>query len=979
MKVRQQQQLAEGTTSTPIHISRLSLNKLRPLGSEGLLKEGFNSMSNCSANDYLERDESPISVISHSATIVSQPSSACTSMEHHLSRLIRNPNRQRITNPSHQSPLSQSMATSGASTSEDDSSANYALSTLFIAVSPKEEESPLQQGAHEQAYSSNGLVRKGLNNKHYSEKFATKATNRSPNDSEVDHTTTGWFNSEDDDDHMISIDIQGLQEDPIVLRASENFHKNNGNKLTEEEQKSALVGKFSAISKHYNGELKEDSCRLSRTTSSTHKEFLSVRPMIHLSAPKAATHFDAVSNSRAGADLSLKTHEHGPLKGPQKASNIAPSLVSRQRSVNYTKLAVPSKWDEAEKWLCYDNHHGSHQHKVKSSSISQQTSLTSNHSTSSSGGRLIGINKQLSCKEDCASPSGRGLSGNDKASECRSDQSSASSSRGKLSVLKAREYKDNGAYSMLSRHLVLQNTNAASGGGAHCNVDVASSSSTLMYASQSPSLNEIFENGSQTCGHLDALKCKWDEIPKTNTSVSNYMGSGEIANPHYVIDHRNVAALSVSDGEVSRQVNRQQGCIASQMSASTGPMPGEKKTKDSTVRPTSIRNWISRSNSDALQTSCKCDDMRSRANWQTVATGMCASDGEVCENYASDQKLKSSASYTQRFKQHQILQKLRRKCSPRKAAYTGVQLCKTEEKVGGNMASTNACMQKEFVVHTPTHGRSASMKDACTEVSPSLSRRDMGTQMTPPASSPITSKCTSPLQNTSPARHNTPTRTSPTSNWQDNYGNPSGDSENEMNSRCDNVSALVLESDHWAKLELRDPPPAAGAQAYEKISDLCNEWSPAYGLAEEEIVDSKEGSEGHSAQDEVYAGGIILKRAGALEARAAAWEEAERAKFNAKFKREEARIKSWESLQKAKAEADLKKLEVKLERLRSKATEKVMSRMAGAQKRADEMRATAEAQQTEQMKKLRERACSLRRNALFPGSFAVCFARNYMP
>ncbi|MCO5573730.1 hypothetical protein L7F22_027504 [Adiantum nelumboides] len=964
MKLRQQQQL-EGTI--PIHISKRialpSLNKT-PFGGERPVKEGFFGMLNHGASAY-ERDESPVSVISHSATIVSQPSSACTSMEHHLNQLIGNPNRQRIANHNKQSPLSQSVGTSGASTSEDDSSANYALPTLLIAVSPEQEESPSQQ-EQELAYSSKGLSRKILKKWNHSEQFAPKASKRSPHDSEVDQVAPGSFNSDDNDDSMISIDLQGFQEDPIVLR--DKHLKSYGNKMTDEEQKHG-GGNFLAMSKHYDGEVKEEHCKLNRTTSNPLKEVLLVRPIMNQSVPKVLNDADNVSNSRTGAALNVRKVEEGRFKGPQKLSSTMPSLVSRQRSVNSTKLAVPSKWDDAEKWLCYDN-----SHKVKSASISRQTSLTSNHSTSSSGGRMASINRQLSGKEDYASPSRGGLCVNDKASECRSDQSSPS--EGKLGVRKAYECKDNGAHSVLARHSVLQNTIAASDRGAQYILDATSSRGTLACSSQSSSLTELVENGSRTYGYLDTLRCKWNEIPMNNAcqkSVSDYMSSGEIANPRCAPNHK-LAAVSMSDGEISQQINCQQGFVTSHMSASAGMMPREKRTKDST-RPASMQNWI-RSSSDVLETPCKYDNVNSRASQQDKATGISASDGEVCEIYASDQQFKGSASYTKRVKQHQILQKLRIKCSPRRGAYASTPLCKAEEKVGGDMTSTNGCLQNEFMVQTPTHGRSSSMKDACTEVSPSLSRRDIGTQMTPPASSPITSKCTSPLQNTSPARHNTPTHTSPTSNRHDDNLNASRESDIETKSRCDSVSGLVLESDHWAKLELREPP--SGAQSSEKDSELYTEWSPDYGL-EEETVDSKGGSEGHCGQDEVHSGGIVMKSAGVLETRAAIWEEAERAKFNAKFKREEARIKTWENLQKAKAEADLKKLEVKLERLRSKATEKVMSRMAAAQKRAEEMRAAAETQQAEHIKKLRERACSLRRNALFPGGFAVCFARNHMP
>ncbi|XP_042032251.1 remorin 4.1-like [Salvia splendens] len=52
-----------------------------------------------------------------------------------------------------------------------------------------------------------------------------------------------------------------------------------------------------------------------------------------------------------------------------------------------------------------------------------------------------------------------------------------------------------------------------------------------------------------------------------------------------------------------------------------------------------------------------------------------------------------------------------------------------------------------------------------------------------------------------------------------------------------------------------------------------------------------------------------------LETRAVAWDEAERAKYMARFKREEVKIQAWENHQKRKAEMQMRKVEVKAERL----------------------------------------------------------------
>ncbi|MED6224204.1 hypothetical protein PIB30_081631 [Stylosanthes scabra] len=47
-----------------------------------------------------------------------------------------------------------------------------------------------------------------------------------------------------------------------------------------------------------------------------------------------------------------------------------------------------------------------------------------------------------------------------------------------------------------------------------------------------------------------------------------------------------------------------------------------------------------------------------------------------------------------------------------------------------------------------------------------------------------------------------------------------------------------------------------------------------------------------------------------FEKRAAQWEEAEKSKHTAKFKREEIKIQAWENQQKAKLEAEMRRIEV---------------------------------------------------------------------
>uniref|UniRef100_A0ACD5ZY51 Uncharacterized protein n=1 Tax=Avena sativa TaxID=4498 RepID=A0ACD5ZY51_AVESA len=65
-----------------------------------------------------------------------------------------------------------------------------------------------------------------------------------------------------------------------------------------------------------------------------------------------------------------------------------------------------------------------------------------------------------------------------------------------------------------------------------------------------------------------------------------------------------------------------------------------------------------------------------------------------------------------------------------------------------------------------------------------------------------------------------------------------------------------------------------------------------------------------SGGGEVESDGGRVPRASTLESRAAAWDEAERAKFTARYKRQEVKIQAWENHEKRKAEMEMKKIEV---------------------------------------------------------------------
>ncbi|XP_051193948.1 uncharacterized protein [Lolium perenne] len=76
---------------------------------------------------------------------------------------------------------------------------------------------------------------------------------------------------------------------------------------------------------------------------------------------------------------------------------------------------------------------------------------------------------------------------------------------------------------------------------------------------------------------------------------------------------------------------------------------------------------------------------------------------------------------------------------------------------------------------------------------------------------------------------------------------------------------------------------------------------------------------------------------------ATAWDEAERAKHMARYRREELRIQAWENRERRKAELRMKTTEVTAERRMVRAQEKAAGKLAAAQAVAKEKRARAEA------------------------------------
>ncbi|XP_058079466.1 uncharacterized protein LOC131227690 [Magnolia sinica] len=207
------------------------------------------------------------------------------------------------------------------------------------------------------------------------------------------------------------------------------------------------------------------------------------------------------------------------------------------------------------------------------------------------------------------------------------------------------------------------------------------------------------------------------------------------------------------------------------------------------------------------------------------------------------------------------------------------------------------------------------MKDAATEMVAEVRHRDIGTEMTPLASS-TTSRCHTPFKTFSPARHNTP-------------ASMSGPSVATSNAR---IHISELQEHHCGKLE-------PGTQ----FDSVVLNWSSRE-EEEEEISKSLRHFE---------IGGC---RKTLDELRASAWEDEEKKDCCIRYQREEAKIQAWVNLQNAKVEAQSKKLEVKIQKMRSKLEEKQMTKMAIVHRRAEEMRAAAHLQHSQHLQRASQQA-----------------------
>ncbi|KAL2518573.1 Remorin family protein [Abeliophyllum distichum] len=234
------------------------------------------------------------------------------------------------------------------------------------------------------------------------------------------------------------------------------------------------------------------------------------------------------------------------------------------------------------------------------------------------------------------------------------------------------------------------------------------------------------------------------------------------------------------------------------------------------------------------------------------------------------------------------------------------------------------------------HDSSVSIHGATAFIPPptarSVSMRDMGTEMTPLASqepsrtgTPVTA--TTPTLSRTPSRPSSPGRAAGVVSPTDPQTDPLGSNRKELSEK---------ELQMKTRREIMNLGTKLG-----KMNIAA--W------AGKENEDKDASSSRNALRSEQPAKSVV-------EIRAAAWEEAEKAKYMARFNREEINIQAWEDHQKAKTEAEIRKIEVEVERIRARAQDKLMNKLATVRLKAEEKLAAAEAKRNCHAAKTEEQA-----------------------
>ncbi|KAL8100642.1 uncharacterized protein LOC141684661 [Apium graveolens] len=266
-----------------------------------------------------------------------------------------------------------------------------------------------------------------------------------------------------------------------------------------------------------------------------------------------------------------------------------------------------------------------------------------------------------------------------------------------------------------------------------------------------------------------------------------------------------------------------------------------------------------------------------------------------------------------------------------------------------NTVVTTENFLKQSAINLSQHDSSMSIHSATTIIPPpsttrSVSMRDMGTEMTPTASQEPSRTGTpvrvTPIRTPTSLQLSTPRRASSSPYHSSNVSdcNKKELSEKEMQIKTRREIMLLgtqlgkINIAAWASKEEEDNDASTSSKFLEREKQLKN----------------------------------------LIETRAAAWEEAEKAKCMARFKQEEIKIHAWENHEIAKNEAEMRKIKVQVERMSTRAHDKLTKKLAAVRLKAEEKLAAAESERNHQSIKTEKQANYIRRTGQIPSSFSCC-------
>ncbi|XP_010275038.2 PREDICTED: uncharacterized protein LOC104610224 isoform X1 [Nelumbo nucifera] len=259
---------------------------------------------------------------------------------------------------------------------------------------------------------------------------------------------------------------------------------------------------------------------------------------------------------------------------------------------------------------------------------------------------------------------------------------------------------------------------------------------------------------------------------------------------------------------------------------------------------------------------------------------------------------------------------------------------------------------KKDVDHNELSGSESSTADVT--VFPSIravSMRDMGTEMTPiPSQEP--SRTATPVGSTTPLR--SPTSSIPSTPRRGAPASTPLEATTDDESECQKGGDKKDLSEQELKLKTRREIVALGVQLG-KMNIAA--WA------------SKDEVENKTTTESVDPEQLIKTE---YENRAAAWEEAEKSKHTARYRREEIKIQAWESQQKAKIEAEMRRVEAQVEQMRAHAQEKIMKKIAMTRQQSEQKRAAAEARRNQQAQRTNAQTEYIRQTGRIPSSHFKC-------